>query len=46
MKLRWETFEVPESARFPELEGRRVSELASERGASPLDAPLATDLLG
>jgi N-acyl-D-amino-acid deacylase len=37
MKPRWETFEVSESARFPELVGRRVSELARERGESPLD---------
>jgi N-acyl-D-aspartate/D-glutamate deacylase len=37
MKPRWETFEVSESARFPELQGRRVTELARERGCSPLD---------
>ena len=37
MKPRWETFEVSESERFPELQGRRVSELAGERGCSPLD---------
>jgi N-acyl-D-aspartate/D-glutamate deacylase len=37
MKPRWETFEVSESQRFPELQGRRVSDLASERGVSPLD---------
>ena len=37
MKPRWETFEVSESARFPELQGRRVSDLARERGVSPLD---------
>ena len=37
MKPRWDTFEVSESARFPELQGRRVSDLASERGCSPLD---------
>jgi N-acyl-D-aspartate/D-glutamate deacylase len=37
MKPRWETFEVSESARFPELQGRRVPELAHERGCSPLD---------
>jgi N-acyl-D-aspartate/D-glutamate deacylase len=37
MPPRWETFEVSESARFPELEGRRVTELATERGESPLD---------
>ena len=37
MAPRWETFEVSESQGFPELEGRRVSDLANERGASPLD---------
>jgi len=37
MKPRWETFEVSESAMFPELVGRRVAELAAERGVSPLD---------
>ena len=37
MKPRWETFEVSESQRFPELQGRRVSELARERGCGPLD---------
>jgi N-acyl-D-aspartate/D-glutamate deacylase len=48
MKPRWETFEVSESARFPELQGRRVVELARERGSSPLDVmcelALAEDL--
>jgi len=37
MKPRWETFEVSESQRFPELEGRRVTDLAQERGCSPFD---------
>jgi N-acyl-D-aspartate/D-glutamate deacylase len=37
MKPRWETFEVSESARFPELQGRRINELATERGCQPLD---------
>jgi N-acyl-D-aspartate/D-glutamate deacylase len=37
MKPRWETFEVSESERFPELEGRRVTELAEEQGKRPLD---------
>ena len=37
MKPRWETFEVSESPRFPELEGRRVTELAEEQGKRPLD---------
>ena len=37
MPPRWKTFEVSESERFPELVGRRVSDLADERGSSPLD---------
>jgi N-acyl-D-aspartate/D-glutamate deacylase len=37
MAPRWETFEVSESEGFPELQGRRVSDLARERGTSPLD---------
>jgi N-acyl-D-aspartate/D-glutamate deacylase len=37
MKPRWETFEVSESERFPELLGRRVTDIARERNASPLD---------
>jgi N-acyl-D-aspartate/D-glutamate deacylase len=37
MKPRWDTFEVSESQRFPELQGRRVSDIARERGCSPLD---------
>jgi len=37
MKPRWETFEVSESDRFPELVGRRVTDLARERGCAPLD---------
>jgi N-acyl-D-aspartate/D-glutamate deacylase len=37
MKPRWETFEVSESSTFPELQGRRVTDLAAERGCSPLD---------
>jgi N-acyl-D-aspartate/D-glutamate deacylase len=48
MKPRWDTFEVSESQRFPELEGRRVIELAGECGASALDVmcelALAEDL--
>ena len=48
MKPRWETFEVSESQRFPELHGRRVVEMARERRASPLDVmcelALAEDL--
>jgi N-acyl-D-amino-acid deacylase len=37
MAPRWATFEVSESRGFPELQGRRVSDLARERGCSPLD---------
>ncbi len=37
MKPRWETFEVSESSAFPELQGRRVTELAAARGVRPLD---------
>jgi N-acyl-D-amino-acid deacylase len=48
MAPRWETFEVSESRRVPELEGRRVNELAAERGCSPFDVmcelALAEDL--
>ena len=48
MKPRWETFEVSESQRFPALQGRRVVELAAERGCGPLDVmcevALAEDL--
>jgi N-acyl-D-aspartate/D-glutamate deacylase len=48
MRPRWETCEVSESGMFPELEGRRVDELARERGCGPLDVicdiALAEDL--
>ncbi len=48
MKPRWETFEVSESDRFPELLGRRVTDIARERNTSPLDVmcelSLAEDL--
>jgi len=37
MSPRWDTFEVSESQRYAELEGRRVSALARERACSPLD---------
>jgi N-acyl-D-aspartate/D-glutamate deacylase len=37
MKPRWETCEISESDRFPELVGRRVDDLARERGCGPLD---------
>ncbi len=37
MKPRWDTFEVSESERYPELLGRRVTDIARERNATPLD---------
>jgi N-acyl-D-aspartate/D-glutamate deacylase len=37
MRPRWETFEVSESNKFPELQGRRVADLARERACSPFD---------
>jgi N-acyl-D-aspartate/D-glutamate deacylase len=37
MRPRWETFEVSESERFPELLGRRVTDIARERDVTPLD---------
>src|SRR5207244_2963051 len=37
MKPRWETFEVSDSARFPELQGRRVSDLERDRELMPLE---------
>ena len=37
MKPRWETFEVSESKRYPDLVGRRVTDLALERDCGPLD---------
>jgi N-acyl-D-amino-acid deacylase len=37
MKPRWETFEVSETEKFPALQGRRVSDIARERGVGPLD---------
>ena len=48
MRPRWATFEVSESQQFPELEGKRVNDLAHERGCGPLDVmcelALAEDL--
>jgi N-acyl-D-aspartate/D-glutamate deacylase len=48
MRPRWEACEVSESERFPELVGRRVDDLARERGGGPLDVmcelALAEDL--
>ncbi|MEO1060725.1 MAG: amidohydrolase family protein [Actinomycetota bacterium] len=37
---RWDTFEIMESAAHVELIGRRIGELAAERGADPLDVLL------
>lgn len=37
MKPRWDTFEISESTEFPELQGRRVGDVARERGVTPLD---------
>ena len=37
MKPRWDTYEISESARFPDLVGRRVVDVARERGIGPLD---------
>ncbi len=37
MKPRWETFEISETERFPELVGRRVLEVAEERGVGAFD---------
>ncbi len=37
MKPRWETFEISETVKFPDLQGRRVGEVARERGVTPLD---------
>jgi len=37
MRPRWETCAIDESVHSPELEGRRVDDLARERGCGPLD---------
>jgi N-acyl-D-amino-acid deacylase len=37
---RWETYEVAESVRHPDLVGRRLTELAAEWGKTPLDTLL------
>jgi N-acyl-D-aspartate/D-glutamate deacylase len=48
MRPRWQTFEISETAKFPELQGRRVSDVAYERGVTPFalmcDLALAEDL--
>ena len=40
MVPRWETFEVAESTSHPELVGRRLSDIAIERGQEPFDCLL------
>ena len=40
MVPRWETFEVAESRSHPELVGRRLTDLASEKGREPFDVLL------
>jgi N-acyl-D-amino-acid deacylase len=37
---RWDTYEIAESAAHPELEGRRLDDLAAERGCRPFDVML------
>jgi N-acyl-D-aspartate/D-glutamate deacylase len=48
MKPRWETYEVSETEQSPELLGRRVTDIARERGGTPFDVmcelSLAEDL--
>jgi N-acyl-D-aspartate/D-glutamate deacylase len=41
---RWDTYVLSESAAHPELEGRRLGEVAQERGAHPFDVLLDTAL--
>jgi N-acyl-D-aspartate/D-glutamate deacylase len=40
MRPRWDTYELSESATHPELNGRRLSDLAAERNAEPFDVLL------
>lgn len=37
MKPRWDTFEISETEKFPELVGKRVADVAAERGIGPFD---------
>ncbi len=37
MRPRWDVIEISETDRFPELIGRRVADVAAERGVAPLD---------
>ncbi|HEY2301638.1 MAG TPA: amidohydrolase family protein [Acidimicrobiales bacterium] len=40
LRPRWDTYEIAASAAHPELAGRRVADLAAERGSEPLDVIL------
>jgi len=40
MVPRWDTYEIAESPAHPELEGRRLDDIAGERGARPFDVLL------
>jgi len=40
MAPRWDTYEIAESAAYPELEGRRLLAIADERGQHPFDTLL------
>ena len=40
MQPRWDTYEIAEAPASPALEGRRVAEIAAERGVTPLDVML------
>jgi N-acyl-D-aspartate/D-glutamate deacylase len=44
LKPRWESFQVAESVAHPDLEGRRVAELARERGVTALDVVIDVSL--
>ncbi len=44
MRPRWDTYEVSESSANPELVGRRLNDVAAERGITPLDALLDLSL--
>jgi N-acyl-D-aspartate/D-glutamate deacylase len=44
MQPRWDTYEVSESSAHPDLIGRRLIDLAAERGVAPLDALLDLSL--
>jgi N-acyl-D-amino-acid deacylase len=43
-KPRWDTYVISESAAHPELDGKRLSEAAAERGTTPFDLLLDTAL--